>query len=102
MSFRFSRRVKIFPGVHVNLGKRGTSVSLGGKGYSVNFSKNGTRTTVGVPGTGLSYSEMTRRKNKIQATKSSKSYSSEQDASGVIVWMLILLSLTLLINGLFK
>lgn len=56
MGFRFRKSVKLIPGVRLNLGKRGASVSVGGKGLTYNISKKGTRTTVGVPGTGVSYS----------------------------------------------
>ncbi|HEX3722570.1 MAG TPA: DUF4236 domain-containing protein [Nitrolancea sp.] len=55
MGFRYRRRVKIAPGVHLNLSKRGTSVSLGGHGVTENFSKRGRRTTYSLRGTGLSY-----------------------------------------------
>ena len=61
MGFRFRRRVKIAPGVHLNFGKRGTSVSLGGHGVTTNFSKRGTRTTYSLRGTGLSYTTKTQK-----------------------------------------
>src|SRR5690606_23770294 len=57
MGLRFRKRVKIAPGVHVNLGKRGASLSVGGRGASVNVSKRGTYGNVGIPGTGISYRE---------------------------------------------
>jgi hypothetical protein len=57
MGFRFRKSVKILPGVRLNLSKKGTSVSLGGRGATVNVSKKGTTTTVGLPGSGLSYSK---------------------------------------------
>lgn len=55
MSIRVNRRVKIMPGVTVNVGKKGASVSVGGRGCCQTFGKNGARTTVGIPGTGLSH-----------------------------------------------
>jgi hypothetical protein len=61
MGFRFRRRVKIAPGVHLNFGKRGTSVSLGGHGVTTNYSKRGVRTTYSLRGTGLSYSTKTQK-----------------------------------------
>lgn len=57
MGFRFHRRIKLFSGVHLNIGKTGVSTSIGRPGASVNFGKAGTRTTLGVPGTGVSYTE---------------------------------------------
>lgn len=56
MAFRFRKSIRIIPGVRLNFGKTGSSLSLGGKGMTVNVNKKGTRTTLGVPGTGMSYS----------------------------------------------
>jgi hypothetical protein len=56
MGFRFRRRIKIAPGVRLNVGKTGfTSMSIGGRGMTMNVGAKGVRTTVGIPGTGLSY-----------------------------------------------
>jgi len=57
MGFRFRKSIKIAPGLKINLGKTGASLSVGGQGATVNVSKRGTRTTLGIPGTGLSYSK---------------------------------------------
>lgn len=56
MGFRFSRRIRLIPGVRLNLSKSGVSTSIGGRGAWLTFGKRGTRATVGLPGTGLSYS----------------------------------------------
>lgn len=55
MGTRFSKRAKIIPGVTLNIGKTGSSISVGGHGFKKTYSKNGVRTTVGIPGTGLSH-----------------------------------------------
>jgi hypothetical protein len=55
MGFRFNRRVSILPGVRVNFGKTGASLSIGRRGSWLTFGKRGTQATVGLPGTGLSY-----------------------------------------------
>lgn len=55
MGFRFRRSVRLFPGLRVNLGLRGVSLSAGMPGATVNLSQRGVRTTLGLPGTGLSY-----------------------------------------------
>jgi hypothetical protein len=60
MGFRFSRRIKIAPGVRLNVSQSGLSTSVGRKGAWMTFGSKGTRSTVGIPGTGLSYTE-TRR-----------------------------------------
>jgi hypothetical protein len=56
--FRFRRSIKIAPGIRWNLGKRSSSISLGGKGFHYTVGgPRGSRTTVGIPGTGISYTE---------------------------------------------
>ena len=60
--FRFRRSFKILPGVKWNLGKKSSSVSLGGRGFHYTIGSSGTRMTVGLPGTGLSYTSVNRRK----------------------------------------
>lgn len=58
MGFRFQRRIKIMPGVTLNVGKRGVSTSIGRRGAHITFGQNGVRTTVGIPGTGISYTSL--------------------------------------------
>lgn len=57
MGFRFRKRIKIAPGIGVNLSKSGASLSVGTRGGKLNFGRRGKRVTIGVPGTGMSYSE---------------------------------------------
>lgn len=58
MTLRFRQTFTLFPGVRINIGKRGISTSIGVPGASVNIGRQGIRTTVGAPGTGLSYSKL--------------------------------------------
>lgn len=53
MGWRFRKRLKILPGVHLNLSKNGVSTTIGGKGASINHGKNGTFLNLGIPGTGV-------------------------------------------------
>lgn len=46
----------LFPGVRINVGKRGISTSIAVPGASVNVGRQGVRATVGLPGTGLGFS----------------------------------------------
>lgn len=55
MGFRFSRRIKIAPGVRLNLGLRGVSVFAGVRGANMTLGRHGLHGNVGLPGTGLSY-----------------------------------------------
>jgi len=56
MSFRFFKRVRILPGVGLNFGTHGASVSVGPRGFKLTFSPRGVRGSVGLPGTGMFYS----------------------------------------------
>jgi hypothetical protein len=57
MAFRLFRRIKIAPGITINLSKSGLSASAGMRGARVTLGPRGVRRTVGIPGTGVSYSE---------------------------------------------
>ncbi len=58
MAFRFFRRLKIAPGVSLNLSKSGVSPSFGVPGARLTLGRDGVRRTVGIPGTGLFYTEV--------------------------------------------
>lgn len=53
--FRLFRRVRIAPGLTLNLAKTGPSLSLGARGAHVTLSRTGVRNTVGLPGSGCFY-----------------------------------------------
>jgi len=55
MGFRFFRRIKIAPGVTLNLSKSGGSLSFGRQGVRFTVGPRGRRGTVGIPGTGMFY-----------------------------------------------
>jgi len=61
MGFRFQKRIKLLPGLRINLSKSGVSTSVGTPGATVNFRKGKKKLTVGVPGSGLSYSTESKR-----------------------------------------
>lgn len=50
---RFRKRVKVFPGFHLNFSNSGVSSTIGVRGASINFSKRGTYLNTGIPGTGF-------------------------------------------------
>jgi len=53
MAWRFRRRIKIIPGVHLNFSKSGISTSIGARGASLTFGKAGTYLNTSIPGTGI-------------------------------------------------
>lgn len=56
---RFFRRVRIAPGLTVNLSKHGASLSAGIRGAHITVGRTGIRRTVGIPGTGVFYTSHT-------------------------------------------
>ncbi len=61
MTFRFWRRFKITPGVHVNVSKSGLSLSIGPRGAKLTVGPGGYRATLGLPGTGLHWTKVLPR-----------------------------------------
>jgi hypothetical protein len=57
MGLRFQRRVRLFPGLRLNLSKSRASVSVGRKGFWLTSGPKGRRMTASLPGTGLSYTQ---------------------------------------------
>lgn len=53
MSWKFRRRVQLFPGVRLNLSRSGVSTTIGPRGLNVNFNRQGTYLNKGIPGTGI-------------------------------------------------
>lgn len=87
MGFRLFRRIKIAPGINVNLTKSGASASFGRRGarYTVG-GRQGRRTTLGLPGTGLFYTttsssrKATARKKSSEADRAGKEVRATNDA----------------------
>lgn len=57
MGLRFYRRLKILPGLSLNLSGSGLSASFGPRGAKLTVGPRGVFGSVGIPGTGLSYRE---------------------------------------------
>lgn len=64
MGLRFYRRIRVAPGLTLNLSKRGASISAGVRGAHVTVGTHGTRETVGLPGTGISYTATQGRRRR--------------------------------------
>ena len=95
MGFRFRRRMKLFPGVFINVGKSGLSTSVGGPGATVNIGHGKTTSTVGLPGTGLSYRETT-------TATSTPTNSSLSGAARVLGWLVVMFvgaAIVILVGG---
>ena len=53
MAWKYRKRIKIAPGVTINVSRKGVSTTIGPKGASVNIGENGTYLNTGIPGTGI-------------------------------------------------
>ena len=53
MGWRYRRRIKLLPGIYLNISKSGISTNFGIKGANVTFCRKGTYVNTGIPGTGL-------------------------------------------------
>ncbi len=93
MGLRFRKSISILPGVKLNFGKTGMSVSTGVPGFRKTFHTSGRVTTsVGIPGTGIYYvdTKNTRTQNSSRDSRQSENtysritsaYSAENDYSG--------------------
>jgi Protein of unknown function (DUF4236) len=52
---RLQRRIRVLPGVHLNVSLSGVGVSVGGRGFHAGVTPRGQRyVSAGLPGTGLS------------------------------------------------
>lgn len=90
MALRFNKRVKIAPGIKVNVGLKGvTSATVGGRGASVNIGKKGTHLNAGLPGTGIS----TRTKISGSSSKESEQVHAHPEntptKSGNLFWKIL-------------
>lgn len=55
MAFRFQKRIKIAPGLRLNISHKSVGLTGGVPGASVSAGKKGVHSNVGIPGTGLSH-----------------------------------------------
>ncbi|MBV8327792.1 DUF4236 domain-containing protein [Chryseobacterium sp.] len=80
MGWSFRKRIKVIPGVHLNLSKRGISTSVGVKGANVNFSKYGTTVSTTILGFSTRY-KLSGKKPRAKLKPPSDSVSRSQSPS---------------------
>ena len=86
MAWRYRKRIKIAPGVYINLSKSGVSTTIGTKGASVNIGKNGTYLNTGIPGTGLyNRRKLSGNNNSCTSTKAT-TQSTSFELNGCLWW----------------
>jgi hypothetical protein len=87
--FRFRRRIRIMPGVRLNLSKSGVSTSIGRRGMWATYGHGRRRITLGVRGTGMSYTSTTKAPDPAPAQ------------SGAVGWLVLLLAIAAIAWRLF-
>ena len=70
MAWNFRRRIRLASGLHINLSKKGASISVGPRGFSMTFGRDGVTMNSSLPGIGL-YS-----RRKIITRKTTNNYPS--------------------------
>ncbi len=99
-NFRFYRRLRIFPGLSVNVSKSGPSVTLGVRGAHLTFGPAGVRKTVGIPGTGIYYTShdgyhtglhSAHTESPLDPTKQARAHSVADAAAALIALAMLLL-----------
>jgi uncharacterized protein YgiM (DUF1202 family) len=89
---RFQKRLKLLPGLKINLSKSGASATVGTKGAGVNIGRDGITTNAGIPGTGLSYRQKLNSKNKsawigVLALLAGLAFAAWQNADKIAAWL---------------
>jgi hypothetical protein len=92
MGLIFRKRVKLIPGVWLNLSKRGISTSIGGKGLTVNVKGDKVRTTASIPATGISY-------RSTSTSKHDDSQPAKRSGLGIVLLLLAIGAILLYYSG---
>lgn len=102
-NFRFYRRLRIFPGLSVNLSKSGPSLTVGVRGAHLTMGAHGVRRTVGIPGTGIYYTSQSGYHSGVHSAHVETDLSPEQQqrAHGVggCLALALIVGLALLIGA---
>jgi len=78
MALRFRQRIKVLPGIYLNLGKNGISTTIGPREANINIGKQGVYLNTGLPGTGIS------NRQKLFGNKNNPENLIEQDKTSPI------------------
>lgn len=88
MAFRFQKRIKILPGLRLNVSKTGVSWTVGTRGASVTSRDGDLTGNVCLPGTGISYR---KRLDLPEAQPVSQEPAAKRTPSGTPSWLLLLI-----------
>ncbi len=88
MAWNFRRRVKVAPGVHVNLSKKGASTSIGPRGAKITVGRNGTYINTGIPGTGIYSRRKIGSSTHSNSNSNSKITSPKEQSRGCTIFLI--------------
>lgn len=101
-NFRFYRRMRIFPGLSVNLSKSGPSLTVGMRGAHMTVGSRGVRKTVGIPGTGIYYTSQSGYHSGVHSAHVEDPITGQQQAAahstGAAIAAMLILTLVLLVG----
>ena len=93
MGLRLFRRIKIAPGISLNLSKSGVSTSVGVRGAHVTIGPRGVRRTVGLPGTGVYYTSTSSTGARPRAGTHEAEHDAVSSGTGCLTWIVALVLL---------
>jgi S-DNA-T family DNA segregation ATPase FtsK/SpoIIIE len=101
MGLRYRKRIKIAPGIYINISKSGMSTTIGPRGASVNIGRNGTYINAGIPGTGLyerqRIDKTSKSTNQLQDTNSISNVSNTSGNGRIIFGVLSIIFICIVI-----
>jgi len=107
MAWNYRKRIKIAPGIHLNLSKGGVSTSIGPKGAKISIGKNGAYLNTSIPGTGI-YNRQKISNNKFMSgqfksdSKESGNFLKPRNTWGCVFRWLGIVAFIFLIVNLFQ
>lgn len=102
MGLRFRRSVRLFPGVRLNFSGSGISTSFGGRGAHVTYGHGHVRTTVGLPGTGISYTSISKHQGPHAPSSSGNPQAASGSSGGLLAILIVGFVLIIVVSGLTR
>jgi len=103
MAWNYRKRIKILPGIHLNVSKKGVSTTFGVRGASITTSKRGTYLNTSIPGTGIYKREKIsgKKNNSLKAFSGNTNAVTNNNISffkvGLVLSWIVLILIALLI-----
>lgn len=92
MGFRLQRRIKVLPGLTINVSKSGVSTSIGVTGARITYGHGKKRVTTGIPGTGISHTSISNLKEDNDRRQNTK----QSDLKNIAIFFAVAIFLLLL------